>query len=506
MEKIAIIDLGSNTARLVLVDILEGGYFFVFDELKENVRLGQDMEIDGFLRPARIEQTKKTLQMFRRFCDSNGVEKIFAFATAAVRRAKNQKSFLEEVAVTCGIKLRVLSATEEGQYIYTGVINSIDVPKGLIVDMGGGSTKLVYYNRKTILEQATLPFGAVTLTDLFKDQDILPEERAVKIEETVNAELEKLEWLKDLDPDTQFIGVGGSFRNLGKISRRIKKYPLNVAHGYTLETGEFNAIYDTIKTLPLDRTMKIKGLSSTRADIFPSALACISRIVATCGFTNIMISGSGMREGAMFKYAVPTVSEKPISDILGYSLNTLVKHFELNEDHVRHIVDLSMQVFKQLKVLHKLPRAYVKVLRAAAMLHDAGTKIKFYDHHKHSAYIILNSRIFGLTHREIVMAAFVASAHKDGVPVTEDMQKYLSMLTEEDIDAVKKLGLVLKIAESFDRSMSGIITGITCDILGDSVIMKTITENHADCSLEISDAMNCKAEFKAAYGKNLEIL
>ena len=112
--------------------------------------------------------------------------------------------------------------------------------------------------------------------------------------------------------------------------------------------------------------------------------------------------------------------------------------------------------------------------------------------------MILNSRIFGLTHKEIVMAAFVASAHKDGVPVTDDMQKYLSMLTEEDIDAVKKLGLVLKIAESFDRSMSGIITGIitgiTCDILGDSVIMKTITENHADCSLEVNDGLRSKAE------------
>jgi len=506
MEKIAIIDLGSSTARLVLVNILEGGYFVVFDELKENVRLGQDMDEDGFLRPVRIEQTKKTLQMFRRFCDSNGVEKIFAFATAAVRRAKNQKSFLEEVSVTCGIKLRVLSAAEEAQYIYTGVINSMDVPKGLIVDMGGGSTKLVYYNRKTILEQVTLPFGAVTLTDMFKGQDLLPEERAERIESTVRAHLNEVEWIKDLDPDTQFIGVGGSFRNLGKISRRIKKYPLNVAHGYTLETSEFNAIYDTIKTLPLDRTMKIKGLSSYRADIFPSALACISQIVNGCGFKNIMISGCGMREGAMFKYAVPTVSEKPISDILGYSLNTLVKHFDLNEDHVRHIMDLSMQVFKQLKVLHKLPRIYVKVLRAAAMLHDAGTTIKFYDHQKHSAYIILNSNIYGLSHREIVMAAFVASAHKDGVPFLEDMAKYQNMLTEEDIDAVKKLGIVLKIAESFDRSMSGIITGLTCDILGDSVIMKTITENHADCSLEISDALTCKTEFKAYYGKNLEIL
>ena len=169
-------------------------------------------------------------------------------------------------------------------------------------------------------------------------------------------------------------------------------------------------------------------------------------------------------------------------------------------------MDLSMQIFKQLKVLHKLPRLYVRVLRAAAMLHDAGSTIKFYDHHKHSAYIILNSRIYGLSHKEIVMAAFVASAHKDGVPVMEEMAKYHSLLTEEDVAAVKKLGLILKIAESFDRSMSGIITGITCDVLGDSVIMKTITESHTDCSLEISDALNCRNEFKASYGKNLEIL
>ena len=506
MEKIAIIDLGSNTARLVLVNILEGGYFYVFDELKEYVRLGQDMEMDGFLRPARIEQTKKTLQMFRRFCDSNGVEKIFAYATAAVRRAKNQKSFLEEVSVTCGIKLRVLSAAEEGQFIYTGVINSMDIPKGLIVDIGGGSTKIVYYNRKTILEQAALPFGAVTLTDMFKGQDLLPEERTEKIEAYVRSHIEELEWLKELDPDTRLIGVGGSIRNLGKISRRLKKYPLNVAHDYHVEAGEFKTIFDTIKTLPLDRTMKIKGLSTFRADIFPSALAIVDPILDICGFDQIVISGSGMREGAMFKYAVPTVSEKPISDVLGYSLNTLVRQFNLNEDHVHHIMDLSMQIFKQLKVLHKLPRLYVRVLRAAAMLHDAGSTIKFYDHHKHSAYIILNSRIYGLSHKEIVMAAFVASAHKDGVPLMEEMAKYHSLLTEEDVAAVKKLGLILKIAESFDRSMSGIITGITCDVLGDSVIMKTITESHTDCSLEISDALNCRNEFKASYGKNLEIL
>ena len=131
MVKIAIIDLGSNSARLVIANIMPGGYFMVIDELKEPVRLAQDMEIDGFLRPLRIQQTIKTLKTFRTLYESHGVSKVFAYATAAVRHAKNQKSFIDEVQSSCGIKLQVLSQEEEATFVYQGVINSMEVPKGL---------------------------------------------------------------------------------------------------------------------------------------------------------------------------------------------------------------------------------------------------------------------------------------------------------------------------------------------------------------------------------------
>ena len=504
MEKIAIIVLGSNSARLVLVNILEGGYFMVFDELKESVRLGQDMERDGFLKPTRVAQTIKTLKMFRRLCDANHVDKIFAYATAAVRRAKNQKSFLDEVGVTCGIKLKVLSQDEEAQLVYTGVINSMDVPKGLIFDIGGGSTQIIYYNRKNLLAQATLPFGAVTLTDLFKEEGSKPEERFDKINSYVREQLDEIEWLKDIDPDTQLIGVGGSVRNLGKISRLLTKYPLDVAHNYHIRSDAFETICSTVKAMDLDSTMKIKGLSSGRADIFPSALAAIKAISEKLSFPEIIISGSGLREGAMFRYAVPTTAERPISDVLGYSLNTLVRYYDENLTHVEHVYNLSMQLFKQLKVLHKLPRAYVKVLRVASILHDVGQHIKYYDHHKHSSYMILNSTLYGVTHREKVMAAYVAWAHRKNDIPNNDLIKYKNILTEEDVDAVRKLGVILRIAESFDRSMCGMVRGVNCDVLGDSVIMKTETEG--DCSLEVKDAMSACGEFKKAYKKNLEIL
>ena len=334
MEKIAIIDLGSNSARLVLVNVLDGGYFVVFDELKETVRLGQDLDWDGFIKPQRIAQTIKTLTMFRRLCDANHVDKIFAYATAAVRRAKNQKSFLDEVAMTCGIKIKVLSVEEQAMLVYQGVINSMDIPKGLIMEMGGGSTNLIYYNRRNLIHFETLPFGAVTLTDLFKADISNPQERAQKIEDFIGAQLDKVSWLDSVEPDTAFVGVGGSFRNLGRISRMITKYPLNMTHNYELSTESFDHIYNTIRKLDLDSTMKIKGISSGRADIFPSALAVMKAVIKRFDFRKITISGCGLREGAMFRYAVPTIGERPLSDVLGHSLYTQMKYFEIGRAHV----------------------------------------------------------------------------------------------------------------------------------------------------------------------------
>lgn len=504
MEKIAIIDLGSNSLRLVLVDILEGGYFSVVDELKETVRLAQDMELDGFLQPARVAQTIKTLKMFRRLCDANHVERIYAYATAAVRKAKNQRGFLDEVQATTGIKLRVLDSGEEAQLVYQGVINSMDIPRGLIVDIGGGSMQLVYYNRKSLLEHTTLPVGAVVLTDMFKQENVSAAERAEKIERYVTQQLDTVPWLKELAPDTRLIGVGGSFRNVGKISRMLKKYPLDMAHNYVVPKNEFEGIYNNIKPLDLDKTMKIKGLSSVRADIFPAALSAMKAIVDFCAFEEITVSGSGLREGAMFKFAVPSTNDKPISDVLGHSIYSLLNFFGENITHAEQVYTLSIQLFKQLKVLHKLPRAYVKVLRTAAMLHDCGNHIKYYNHHKHSSYIILNSNLYGISHKDLVMAAFVASMHRKGDVNTVEFMRYRDMMTEEDIDAILKLGVIVRIAESLDRSMSSVITNITCDVLGDSVIMKT--ESEGDCSLEIKDAMTSVGDFRRAYKKNLQIL
>ena len=504
MAKIGIIDLGSNSARLVIVNMFEEGYFMVEDELKESVRLGQDMDRDGFLKPQRVAETIKTLKMFKRLCEASGVEKIVAVATAAVRRAKNQRSFLDEIQATCGLRMQVLSEEEEATLVYRGVINSMDVPKGIILEIGGGSTKIVYYNRRCILHYATLAFGAVTLTDLFADDGVSPEEQTAKIEEFFTEQFKKIEWLSEVEPDVQMIGVGGSFRNLYKMNKMVRKYPLNVVHNYTFSVEDFRSIYDMVRVLEVEQRKRIRGLSPTRADIMPAALAIIKAFTDYLHVESFQIGGCGLREGIMFNQAIPMTEERPLSDVLGYSLNTLVKYYGCDEKHVEHVVHLSIQLFKQLRVLHKFPRIYLKVLKIAASLHDCGLRVRYYNNQKHSRYMILNSAIYGVTHREVVLAAFVAGCHRKEDLLPADWQRYKDIVTEEDLDVVRKLGVLLRIAESLDRSGFGVVTGVNCDVLGDSVIMKT--ELSGDATLEIAQAMKANAEFKRTFKKNLEIL
>lgn len=504
MEKIGIIDLGSNTARLVIVEMLGDGHFMVVDQIKESVRLGKDMERDGFLKPQRIQETVKTLKMFRKLCDAYEIERIIAVATAAVRRAKNQRSFLDEIVANTGIKLKVLSAEEEATYVYRGVINTMDIPKGLILEIGGGSTKVIYYNRRNLLNYETLPFGAVTLTDLFGSDNLSGEEQAKKIEEFIAEQISKIEWIKDIDPETQLIGCGGSFRNLCKLVKMKKKCQLPSLHNYVIDVEDFEGVYKMMNELDTDKKKRIKGISAQRADLLPSAFAVMHSFIKSLNFERFTISACGLREGIMFNYAVPITVEKPISDVLTYSLQTLVKYHHCNEKHCAQVVDLSVQLYKQLRVLHKFPRQCLKILKVAAYLSDTGTTIKYYDYQKHSSYIILNSSLYGISQRDIVLAALVVANYKNDDLSLADIVKYKEFINEEDVEIIRKLGIILRIAVSLDRSMASSVINICCDVLGDSVIMKT--EVTGDASLEIKDALSSQTDFKRVFKKNLEIL
>jgi exopolyphosphatase/guanosine-5'-triphosphate,3'-diphosphate pyrophosphatase len=326
-----------------------------------------------------------------------------------------------------------------------------------------------------------------------------------KVYKYIKQELSDFEWLKGIEPEYTFIGNGSYFEDLSNMDRIYKKYPLDKDDGYVFETKDIEYILKQIKALELNENKRLKNLKESRADIFAFAVQTIKAISDIVNKETVTITTRSLVEGVLFNNVTPTTLEKPNSDIVGFSVMAQTSQFEADSTkHNEQVYNLSMLLFKQLRVLHKLPRGYVRVLRVASYMHDVGKRISYKDHAVHSFEVILNGEIYGLTHRELILASFVASLHSGGEIKMSEWAKYNGILTVEDIDAVKKLGIILRLAECFDRTKNSVIVDVNCDILGDSVIMKTITV--ADASFEIQRGMEVGRDFEKIFHKKIEIL
>ncbi len=506
MDKIAVVVVETYCAKLVIANVVQDHFFSICDVEIEPIKMGLEMDDDHFLKKNQISSIISTLKNFRKICDMFAVSKTIAIATFVKdTKPMNIYSFFDEVFVTCGFRFTLLSPEDQNNAIYTGIMNSYDIPKGVIVNVGADNIHIVQYNRRNILNQAYIPVGPKDLAVMYPIKKYGKEEALEKSAKYIKQQLSDYEWISSIDPEFVFVGNGNYFEDLASMDRIYTKYPLDKNDGYILNTADINHILNQLKALDLDENKKLKGLFETRADIFAYAIEMIKAISEEIQRQTITITTRSVVEGLLFNSVTPTTLEKPNSDIVGFSVMAQTAEYESGSTkHNEQVYNLSMLLYKQLRVLHKLPRGYVKVLRVASYMHDVGKRISYKHHALHSFEVVLNSEIYGLTHRELLLASFVASLHSGGDIKMSDWAKYSGILTVEDIEAAKKLGTILRLAECFDRTKNSVIVDINCDILGDSVIMKTITV--ADASLEIQRGMEVSRDFEKIFHKKLEIL
>ncbi len=506
MDKIAVVVVETYSAKLVIANVVQDNYFSICDVEVEPIKFGLEMDDDHFLKKNQIMSIISTLKNFRKICDMFEVSKTIAVASFIKdTKPMNIYSFFDEVFVTCGFRFTLISPEEQNTAIYTGIMNSYDIPKGIIVNIGADNIHLIHYNRRNILNQAFIPVGPKTLVDMYPIAKFGKEEAFEKVSKYIKSQLSDYEWLNAIDQEFVFVGNGSYFEDLSRMDRIYTKYPLDKDDGYVLKTPDIDHILNQLKALELNENKRLKGLHESRADVFAYAVEIIKTISDAISRESIKITTRSMVEGLLFNSVTPSTLEKPNSDIVGFSVMAQTSEYEAGSTkHNEQVYNLSMLLFKQLRVLHKLPRGYVKVLRVASYMHDVGKRISYRNHAAHSFEVVLNSEIYGLTHRELILASFVASLHSGGEIKMSDWAKYNGILTVEDIDAVKKLGVILRLAECFDRTKNSVIVDINCDILGDSVIMKTVTI--ADATFEIQRGMDVGRDFEKTFHKKLEIL
>lgn len=505
MEKIAVILVDTYSAKLIIAGSQKPDTFAILDKEVEQINLGLEQE-DHFLKKPQIDDCIRVLKNFRKICEMHDTHKTVAVANFNQdTKPKNVYSFFDEVFATCGFRFNVLSPEDQNNLIYSGIINTYDMPKGLIAGISSSAVNLIEYNRRNVVNSVMMSFGPLNLLKLYPVSELGAAVAFAKMEKYVSSQLSDAGWLAEVDPEYAFVGTGIYYSDLAKMVRKFKKYPLDRDDGLEISAEEAAKIYSQLKTMELTSGKKLKGIEEPRADVFVAALAIINGIFKATKRNNIVVASRGMLEGLLLNEFVPSVNEKPISDVLGFGIsNNLVDLPEQELKHSEQVYNLAMLLFKQLRVLHKLPRGYVKVLRIASLLHDSGKRINYLEHAKYAYSVVLGSEIYGADHRELILASFVASLHNGGDIQLTEWIKYKDLITEEDLDAVKKLGVILALAEQLDRAKNAVVVDVNCDILGDSVIMKTVSVGEAD--YQIRKALEYSKDFEKNFRKKLEIL
>ncbi len=454
-QRVAIIDLGSNTARLVVMNTHAGYSYRLTDQVREVVRLRQGMTEEG-LSEAAFKRGFSTLRLFKNFCDSVKVGKVIATATSAIRDAANGQLFIQKVQDEIGLELRVLSGEREAYYDTIGALNEVPVQDGVVLDIGGGSLQLSDVRKRQYQQGVSFPLGALALSERFVTNDPITEDEYEAIKAEVEGDLEQVPWLgkKKGEP---LVGLGGTIRNLAKIQAEEENYPLFTLHGFKLTRKSLKKSIRLFRELPLDERKKIPGLASDRADIIlPGAIALLA-IMQKLDVKEIAVSENGVREGLFLEYFWEHLDPPIIPSVRQFSVLNLARHYEYEKRHANHVRFLSDRLFRQLTPLHGYGDDELPLLEAASLLHDIGRIVSYSSHHHHSKTLIENAGLPGFSPREIALVGLLSRYHRKGSP---DIMGYESLLNEEDQVLVTHLSAILRMAETLERGRNGNVSDI----------------------------------------------
>lgn len=499
-ERIAIIDLGSNSARLIVMHIYVNGAYNLVYHQKETVRLSEGMHGKGFLQEEAMLRATETMKIFAQMCELMKVDKILAVATAAVRNAKNGADLLERIREQTNIVVQTIGGKEEARLGYIGAVNTIDITDAVLFDLGGGSTELTLINDRKLQRAVSLPFGAVNLTEIFATQDKVSDGKLAELRDFITQHMNKVPWLAGLA--LPIIGVGGTARNIAKMDQKRKNYPFNKVHNYRLGDISLTDLWRAITATDLKQRLKFPGLSSERGDIIVAGATIIKSLFDVTGSDRLIISGCGVREGLFFQhYLAHTGQNEIVDDPLLHSTLNMLLFYKGNVAHANHVAELAAAMFDGWQDLHELEPRDKKMLHVASLLHDIGITINYYDHARHSAYLTENARLFGLSHREQMLAAVITGWHHGPAAKYLRNRLYSEFLDETDWQKARKLALLLALAESLDTTQMGFVKQVTAG-LNPSPYLDITTNSLKDC-IELQEITKHCKWFKKEFGVEL---
>ena len=496
MQRVGIVDLGSNTARLVVYAFDPGRWYRLLDEIREPVRLGEGVATTGAIQATAAARALAALRLYADYARATSLDRLEVLATSAVREASNRDDFLER-ARRIGLPVTLLSGEAEAQLGVLAVANGFVLEDAWVIDLGGGSAQLSRMAGRRYAEGTDHPLGAVRLTELYFRND---PPRAAELAALRAAIRESLTDLLDRvgEHGWPIVAIGGTIRNLARAIQREQGYPLEPLHGYFLKRPELSRLTETLLELPRQERARWPGIQADRADVILAGALVYQAVLEGTGRDGLLVSGQGLREGAFYRHFLPPPHLLP--DVRAFGVANLARQYPQPMRHIARVRRIARQLFEGLAPLHGLGAAEARLLDEAAMLHDVGMALGYHDHHQHGEHLVRMAPMPGLTHREQALLALLVRYHRKGEPKPGE---YRGVLDAGDGERLTVLAACLRLAEQLERSRAGRVRGVRVDLNGDRVRIRI--EAAEEPWVELSEAAKQAGLFEKAFGRGLQI-
>ena len=496
MQQIGIVDLGSNTARMVVYAFEPGRWFRLADQIREPIRLGEGIGRDGRLTEGAMQRARAALTLCADYARSTGLPKLEILGTSALRDAPNRDRFLSLIR-PLGLDIRVLSGTEEAELGVLAVGNGFELEEAWIVDLGGGSAQVSRMQNRTWAEGGAHPLGAVRLTERHLAGDP-PRRREVR---QLEAELEEI-----LGPVAEamrrrplpLIALGGTIRNLARVIQREGDYPLDRLHDYFVTRADLEQLTERLLGLKAGKRARISGIKPDRADIIVAGALVFRWLLRATGLDGLRISGHGVREGVLFRHFLPRPHLIP--DLRPFSVQNVLGRYAQSKEHIARARALAGRLFELLEPLHGLGPRDADLLDAAAQLQDIGLAVNYYRHDLHGAYLVSSAPLNGFSHREQALLALLVRYHLKGTP---GLGRFRDICEAGDKQRLTALVACLRIADHLDRSRAGRVTDIEVEIGANRV--RLAVRAAEDATIELWKLEQHGPLFQRAFGRRLRV-
>lgn len=508
-KRIAAIDLGTNSFHAVLVDIYPDGSFRTVNKLKEMVILAEKGLEDKLSREA-MDRGLEALKRIKFLCDSHKVENILAFATSAIREAKNGGDFIKEVGENVGIRVRAISGKMEAEMIGLAIRHSIVLEDEMVLmaDIGGGSVEFIIGNQKEFIYYNSLKLGVARMAAAFVDSDPIEEKDVKKLQKHFAKELAEVLKLAKKHKVKTIIGSSGTMENIGEmVANRNSITAKRSLNELEFSAADFKDLYkDFIKLNKKDR-LKEKGLEEKRVDIINPGMVLLKFLVDKFKIENIKISEGALREGMILNYINNQKEQLNLDLVASFedprrrSIYELLRKCNWPEKHSRHVSNFALQLFDEFKEELKLKESDRELLEYASLMHDIGYYISYRKHHKHALYLIRYSDLLGFKEDEINIMANVARYHRKSTPAKR--HEHYKQLNKKTRKRVKKLSAILRVADGLDRSHYQNVEKL--EINNKKNKIQLIITTHSDPELEIWGTLRKGDLLEKLTDKKLEV-